>query len=128
MFAAQSKERAKLFGITMQRIRYFFDGRFALATVRLDDLSTAGAAQSETEGFIDFVMGVIGVEVGACVLEMQKNKYKVSLRSKSADVNAVASTFGGGGHTLASGCQIAGEYEEVVDRIREAVNRELPVL
>lgn len=128
MFSAQTKQRAKLFGVVMSKLRYFIDGRFAVATVTKQDLQNCEAQPDETEGFIDFVMGVIGVEVGACVLEMQKNKYKVSLRSKSADVNAVASTFGGGGHTLASGCQIAGEYEEVVDRIREAVNRELPVL
>ena len=126
MFQAQTKARAKLFGRTMEKIRYFFDGRLALATVRLEDLSACYAEQSETEGFIDFVMGVIGVEVGACVMETQKNKFKVSFRSKGADVNAVAGTFGGGGHTLASGCQLQGEYEEVVDKLCFAVKRELP--
>lgn len=126
MFSAQSKQRAALFGKVMSRIRYFYDGRFALATVRLTDFLETGAAQNETEGFIDFIMGIIGVEVGACVMETQKDKYKISLRSKSADVNAVASSFGGGGHTLASGCQINGDYEEVVDRLCFAVSRELP--
>ncbi len=126
MFQAQTKQRAKLFGRVMDKIRYFFDGRFALATVRLEDFSACEAEQNETEGFIDFVMGVIGVEVGACVMETQKNKFKVSFRSKGTDVNAVAGTFGGGGHTLASGCQIQGEYEEVVDKICFAVKRELP--
>ena len=80
----------------------------------------------ETEGFIDFVMGITGVEVGACVMETAKDKFKISLRSKGADVNAVAGTFGGGGHTLASGCQIQGEYEEVVDKVRYAVIQHLP--
>ena len=59
-------------------------------------------------------------------MEMQKDKFKISFRSKSADVNAVAGYFGGGGHTLASGCQIQGEYEEVIDKITFAVKRELP--
>lgn len=127
MFSAQTPERAKLFGITMSKIRYFFDGKFALASVRLTDIETASAKQDETEGFIDFIMGIIGVEVGACVLETAKNKFKVSLRSKNIDVSAVAGYFGGGGHTLASGCQIQGEYEEVVDKIRFAVSRELPI-
>ena len=71
-------------------------------------------------------MGIIGVEVGACVMEMSPNKFKISLRSKAVDVNAVASTFGGGGHKLASGCQIQGEYEEVVDKLQFAVSREIP--
>jgi phosphoesterase RecJ-like protein len=126
MFSAQTKNRAKLFGKTMQNIRYFFDGRFAVATVKLEDFDACNAEQSETEGFIDFVMGIIGVEIGACVMETQKNKFKISFRSKSADVNAVAGYFGGGGHTLASGCQIHGDYEEVIDKITFAVKRELP--
>lgn len=128
MFVKQSKERALLFGKTMSKIRYFFDDRLAVATVRLNDLSQTGAKPNETEGFIDFVMGVDSVEVGVCIMEIEENKYKISFRSKSADVNAVASTFGGGGHILASGCQISGEYEEVVDRIAFAVSRELPEL
>jgi phosphoesterase RecJ-like protein len=126
MFSVQSKGRAKLFGITMSKIRYFEDGRFAVASVLSSDITASGASSDETEGFIDFVMGIRGVEVGACVLETGKNKYKISFRSHSVDVNAVASSFGGGGHTLASGCQIQGEYEEVVDKIRFAVSRELP--
>ncbi len=126
MFSAQTPARAKLFSIVMGKLKYYFDGRFAVATVRLQDFEACSAEQNETEGFIDFVMGIIGVEIGACVMETQKNKFKISFRSKDADVNAVASTFGGGGHTLASGCQISGEYEEVIDKITYAVKKELP--
>ena len=61
------------------------------------------------------------MEVSIALLEMTKGQYKASLRSKRADVNAVASTFGGGGHVLASGCMLFGEYEEVVERLTYAV-------
>ncbi len=125
MFTKQSKERAKLFGLTMSKIRYFLDGKFGVATVRQQDLVESGAKQDETEGFIDFLMGVDGLEVGACVLEMSTNKYKISFRSKGTDVNAVASVFGGGGHVLASGCQIQGEYEEIIDKICYAVKQNI---
>ena len=125
MFSAQSKERVKLFAKTMSKIRYFHDGRLAIATVRKEDFDLTGAKKDETEGFIDFVMGIVGVEVGACVMETEKDKYKVSLRSKQANVNAVALSFGGGGHVLASGCQINGDYEDVIDKLSFAVSREL---
>ncbi len=125
MFTMQSKQRAKLFGLVMSKIRYFLDDRFAVATVSKSDLEKTGAKPDETEGFVDFIMGVNTVEVGACLMESDNNKYKISFRSKGADVNAVASTFGGGGHTLASGCQILGDYEDIVDRITFAVSREL---
>ena len=125
MFTMQSKSRAKLFGRVMSNIRYFLSDRFAVASVFAKDIVDCGATPDETEGFIDFVMGINTVEVGACLMEISKNKYKISFRSKGANVNAVALTFGGGGHTLASGCQISGEYEDIVDRITFAVSREL---
>ena len=125
MFSAQSKERAKLFGNTMSKIRYFFEGRFAVASVFLSSLKETGAKADETEGFVDFVLGIDGVEVAVCMLEMSPNKFKISFRSKGPNVNAVATSFGGGGHILASGCQINGEYEEVVDKVAFAVSREL---
>lgn len=125
-FTRQRKERAELFGKTMSKIRYFHGGRVAVASIRLRDFAETKALQEETEGFIDFVMGIIGVEVGACIMETDSNKFKVSLRSNGADVNAVAAIFGGGGHKLASGCKITGEYEEAVDKLVFAISKYLP--
>lgn len=125
MFNAQSKNRAKLFGETMSKIRYLLDDRLAIITVTKKDFERTGALREETEGFIDFVMGIEGVEVGIALSEMENGSFKASLRSKGTDVNAVASTFGGGGHVLASGCQLSGEYEEIVDKLRYAVYQHL---
>lgn len=126
VFKKQRKERAKLFGKVMSSIRYFAGGRLAVATVLYDDFLSTGAFKDETEGFIDFVMGIDCVEVGVCVMETERNKFKCSFRSKGTDVNEIASVFGGGGHVLASGCQINGDYEEVVDKLRYAVVSHLP--
>ena len=52
----------------------------------------------------------------------KKIKLKISFRSKSADVNAVAGSFGGGGHVLASGCLIHGFYEDVKEKILRAIS------
>jgi phosphoesterase RecJ-like protein len=124
-FKKQTKARAKLFGMVMSKLRYFNQDRLCVATIFQKDLQSIGAHQSETEGFVDFIMGIDGVEVGACVMEMGENKYKISLRSKGTNVNAVALSFGGGGHLLASGCQINSEYEDVLDKLSFAVSREL---
>ena len=125
-FTEQTKERAKLFGLVMSKIRYLLDGKFAVASVLKSDLELSNAKPDETEGFIDFVMGIKGVEVGVCIMQIGADKYKCSLRSKTVDVNAVASRFGGGGHILASGCQMQGEYEEVIDNLRYAVKQQIP--
>ena len=117
MFENQTFERAKLFGLTMSKIRSFADGKIAIITVTRENIEKTGAATEETEGFIDFIMGISGVEVGMCLLEMREEEYKVSFRSKKTDVNAVAGVYGGGGHVRASGCMIKGPYEEVVEKL-----------
>ncbi len=124
-FSRQSKNRAKLFGDVMSKIRYFCDDRLAVITVKKEDFERTGTLREETEGFIDFVMGIDAVEVGVCLMEAEKNKFKISFRSKTIDVNAVAELFGGGGHIRASGCRLCCEYEEAVDKIRYAVSQHL---
>ena len=124
-FSMQSKERALLFGQTMSKIKYFYDGRFALATVFKEDLDQTNAKPYETEGFIDFIMGIKNVKVGVCIMETEKNKFKASLRGNGTDVNAIAQIFGGGGHILAAGCQYKGDYNEFLDKLLYAVKQHL---
>lgn len=123
MFKEQSAARAKLFGMAAANIRYFHENRIGLLTITREMLEKSGAKTDETEGFIDFLMGVDTVETGICMMEVKDKTYKVSFRSKKADVNAVASLFGGGGHVLASGCMAGGYYEDVVDRLVCACKR-----
>lgn len=125
-FNEQSKERAKLFGRVMSKIRYFYDDKIAVITVFDRDLLETGALANETEGFIDFITGISGVEVSVCLMETAKDTFKVSLRARRTDVSEVAGVFGGGGHVLASGCKIHGEYEEVVDRLVGVIKRYIP--
>ena len=126
MFKKQSRPRALLFGRTMSNIRYFYDNRIALISVEKKTLEECGATSDVTEGFIDFPLSVDGVEVAACLLETKPHVFKISLRSKgTADVNKIASVYGGGGHILASGCMISGELEEVVDKLVYTVKQHI---
>ncbi len=123
MFKDQTKERALLFARVISKMRFFLDGKLAIISVLADDFGQTGAKREETEGFIDFPLSVRGVEVAVSIMEAKNNCYKISLRSKGkANVNEVASVFGGGGHILASGCMICGFYEDVKDKIVKAVS------
>lgn len=126
-YKLQSKNRAELFAFTMEKIRYYLGGKFALITIDQKDLEKTGAKQEETEGFIDFIMGIEGVLVGACMMEIKPSVYKISFRSNGPDVNEIAGLFGGGGHVLASGCQFNNALkEEVVDKLIYAVKSHIP--
>lgn len=126
LFARQTKARALLYGRVMNKIRFALDEKLAFIVINENDMLELGADMSLTEGFVDFPLTIDGVEVSAAILENKKGQFKVSLRSKgTVNVNAVASTFGGGGHILASGCMLFGEIEEVIERLTFAVYQNL---
>ncbi len=126
MYSRQPKQRAVLYGAVMNKMRFLLDDRLAVIVTTLEDLAKTGADKSLTEGFVDFPLTVEGVEVSVAMMEVKKRQYKISLRSKGkVNVNAVASSFGGGGHVLASGCMLLGELEEVIDKISYAVYQNL---
>jgi phosphoesterase RecJ-like protein len=125
MFSKQTKQRALLYGRVMDKMRFALDDRLVFITVTQKDFEETQTDKSQTEGFVDFPLSIEGVEVAAAVMEVKHGQYKVSLRSKRVNVNAIASTFGGGGHILASGCMLFGEYEEVIEKLTYAVYQNL---
>ena len=123
MFKTQSKARAELQSYVTSGMKFYEDDKIALIMITKADLEKFGATSDLTEGFIDYPLSVSGVEVAVSILESNNNAYKISLRSKGkVNVNEVASSFGGGGHILASGCMIFGFYEDVKDKIIRAVS------
>lgn len=125
LYKSSQKCRTLLLGRAISGMRFFDDDRIAVMTVTKADIAEFGAEDSCTEGYIDHAIGISGVDVAVCIMQHAENSYKISFRSKGADVCGVAMTFGGGGHRLASGCMINGFYEDVVDRIVAAIRYEL---
>ena len=125
MFTHQNKGRALLYARVLSHMRFELDDKLVFLTVSNHDMEETGTDKSQTEGFVDYPLSIEGVEVSISLLEVHKMQYKASLRSKKIDVNAVASKFGGGGHVLASGCMLFGEYEEIIERLKFAVYQQL---
>lgn len=125
MFTRQTKNRALLYARVLGRMRFELDSKLVFLTVWQKDFEETGTDKSHTEGFVDFPLSIDGVEVSVSLMEVRKNQFKASLRSRNVNVNAVAETFGGGGHVLASGCMLNGEYEEVIERLTHAVYQQL---
>ncbi len=118
----QSRPRAQFFLKALSRLRFLLDDKLTAVVVRQELLNEFSLKPDATEGLVDFGLTIDTTEVSACLLEVKKGQYKISLRSKGkVDVNEVAGVFGGGGHVLAAGCVLFGEEEEVVEKIKYAV-------
>lgn len=120
----QSKARAAMYAETISHIRFFNGDRLAVASVTQETLARYGLKEDATDGIVDFALSVDSVEVSVCLLEAKPRQYRASFRSKGkANVNEIARVFGGGGHVLASGCMFFGDFEEILDKIRDVVDR-----
>ena len=81
-----------------------------------------GGSREQTEGFVEFLKEMRGVEVAVVARQTGERRYKISMRSKGKiDVALVASRFGGGGHKNAAGCTIEGSIDQVKAMLIEAV-------
>jgi phosphoesterase RecJ-like protein len=62
--------------------------------------------------------------VAVFIRQVEKNSYKLSLRSKGkVDVQKIAKSFGGGGHVAAAGFQIDGTLKAVQSKVFSAVRK-----
>ena len=125
LYCNKSANKMRLTARAIDGIRLHADGKIALMTITLDDLGECGCDTSDTEGLIDYASSISGVRISIAMCEQPGNLFRVSLRSVSADVSAVAGVFGGGGHKLASGCIINGNRYDVAERIVKAATAAL---
>ncbi len=120
IYCNKSFNKIKLSARVMDGIRLYCDGKIALMVITLDDLEKCGCRTEDTEGLIDYASSISGVAISIAMCEQPGSVFRVSLRSVYADVAAVASTFGGGGHKLAAGCIISGNRYDVEEKIVKA--------
>jgi len=98
------------------------NGRLAVIHCDRTMLDRAGAESRDTEDFINIPRAIETVRIVVFLKAFLDGAVRVSFRSRGdLDVEAVAETFGGGGHRNAAGCTVAGTLEEVRSRVIEAM-------
>ena len=107
--------------------KFFENGKIGLITFMQEDFDITNTSAENTEGAINFIRDVAGVEIAVAITQMSNpNNYKVSIRTTdNVDATRIAMVFGGGGHKNASGCRISGFYEDVKDKLLKACRDEL---
>ncbi|MCZ8520009.1 MULTISPECIES: DHH family phosphoesterase [Paenibacillus] len=109
---------------SLNTLRFSHQNRIAWLSVSLQDRESTGASSEDMDGLVNYARNVEGVEVGMLFKEKQPGVIKVSLRSGgTADVAAIAQTFGGGGHVKAAGCTFHGTMDEAVAAIVSEVGK-----
>lgn len=113
VFEDRSLADLRLWATAVGKAQPLADGRALLAVLTPADVAASGES-SRTEGIVDDLRAVMGVEAAALVRpQLDGPGTRVSLRSTDVDVGALARDHGGGGHKLAAGFSDDDGPEEV---------------
>lgn len=121
LLSNKNPEIIKLWGLLLERIRFSRDKTSTWTYLTQADLKEFGLQLSSLIGFNDFLSDISQIDVTAMFYEIETGETKVSLRSKTRDVNQLAKQFGGGGHKNASGIL----SKKPLDQVMQEVTAEL---
>ncbi len=126
MYGNHDPREWQLLSEALASLRLSMDGRLACIEVTSAARERLGLGLEATEGFIDFVRAIGGVQIAMMFKEVSASEVRVSLRSRgSVDVARLAMQFGGGGHRNASGCTLSEPLVEAKARILAAAEAHL---
>ena len=119
IFESLPLARQRLLGLALGRARVAGGGRLAVTWLAREDFDVTGADDASSDGVVDALRAIEGVELAALVREPRDRSgpaRKVSLRARAGglDCSAIARERGGGGHPGAAGYSTDESLEEIV--------------
>jgi phosphoesterase RecJ-like protein len=120
--------RVRLLRHVFNHFHLTYHDKIAYFWLKKADFARTGAGPDDAEGLIDHIRAIEPVVVACVFEEIEPELTRVSLRSKSeqVNVNEIASQFGGGGHVAAAGARIPGKplfvQHQVLKAVKKAVN------
>jgi phosphoesterase RecJ-like protein len=112
----------RLLSRALDRLRIIEGGKIAYTLLPERTYREVGATDDDTEGILDVMKALRGVQLIVMIRQVNAGEVKISLRSTdSVDCSEIARIFGGGGHARASGFSVSGTVEEesggIIDRL-----------
>jgi phosphoesterase RecJ-like protein len=119
-----SPGKLRLLGSVLSTLELHCGGRVGSLSVSTAMVEGARASWEDIEGMVNWARNVDGVQVGVLLTTAKGGGVRVSMRSRSdqIDVGRVCLSFGGGGHPGAGGCHLGGELPDVKSKIVRALD------
>ena len=126
VYENRSLSAMKMLGLALESIEAYERGAVAMVALRKGWFSVSRPADDDTNGIIDHIRAIAGVEVAVLLREMSDGRIKVNFRSKGhANVQKIARTLGGGGHIRASGAILRMPLFQAKKRILRTIHQNL---
>lgn len=119
--------RVRLLRHVYNKFRLVHDNQIAYFWLKQTDYARFGADREESEGLIDHIRDIEPVIVACMFEEIEPGQIRISLRSKSQQVNVndIAGLFNGGGHPAAAGARLQGSPASIQRKVINAVKKAL---
>ncbi len=128
LYESQPLGVLRLLGEMLQTLRLHCDGRVATGRLTRAMFEKVGASPGDSEGLIDHLRSIAGVDAVALIREREDGTHKVSLRSRGeVDIEKIARHHGGGGHRNAAGFALEGDGEAIREQAAAALCEALGV-
>lgn len=125
VYMNQPESRVRLLSRLLESLELHPSRRISWMKLDRRMLEQAGASARDTEGLVNYALGIEGVLMCALFRE-EEGCFRASLRSKGElDIGSVAASLGGGGHRNAAGVTLTGDYTEVKDRVIRELEKKL---
>ena len=122
LFNNNSPEKIKLLGHVLSTLKMNKKGNIATITMFNKHLDSLHLREIDTEDITTLARSIKGVQMVLFFKEIEKDTFRVSLRSKGkANAAYVAENFGGGGHLHAAGFTVTGNYKDLLKEIPDTV-------
>ena len=119
MYGNQPRRRLELLRHALVNAKFSCSDRIASFALTRKDVTALGTLPEDTEGIIDQLRSVEGVEAAIFFEELMNNQVRISVRAKtlSFDASAFCQRYGGGGHRMAAGATLQGSIEEIGKKV-----------
>jgi phosphoesterase RecJ-like protein len=119
--------RVELMRALLNTLELSTDGMVAHWEMRDQTRIDLALTPDDSEGLIDIIRAIRGVQVAAFFEELPDGKIRVSMRSKDRRFNVceIAMAFGGGGHALAAGIRMPGPLEDAKQLVLDAIRNRI---
>jgi len=118
VYERDSLKRVIVRGLVMSRATSIANGKIHYSWLTEKDFTSLGATEVDSDGCINNLCSIVGMDVAILFRELPDRKIKASFRSNGRiDVQEIAKSFGGGGHKLAASAKIDKPFVEACDLV-----------
>ncbi|MDU1009976.1 MAG: DHH family phosphoesterase [Finegoldia magna] len=101
-----------------------YNDHVAIGFVMTNQLNKYNVEISDIDSVINTFRDTDKIKISVLIKQQTENEYKVSFRSKgNIDIGSIAKNLGGGGHKNAAATKITGDYDAVLNKIKEEIDR-----